>query len=276
MKYFLILLAGILVINTVNAQQQINTTSPYKTEFWTDAGIITGTVGLNVLGFYFIQNKDGKSLEEVNMLSEDDVWAVDRWVAGNYSEEADRISYIPFYSSFALPLTFLAGDETRENMGQISVLYVESMATAGALYTLSAGLIDRDRPLVYNRNVTNEERMESSAQRSFFAGHGAATAAATFFTAKVFHDYYPDSPLRPYVWGVAFAIPAYVGYLRIEAGKHFLTDTVLGLGVGAAAGILIPELHKKENTNLSFYPTYQQNLNGSGFDAKGVALSYRF
>ena len=46
------------------------------------------------------------------------------------------------------------------------------------------------------------------------------------FTAKVFNDFNPDSPARPFVWAGAVAVPAYVGYLRTKAGKHFLTDNI--------------------------------------------------
>lgn len=276
MKKILFTFLSLLIVTSIFAQDQVKSDSPYETKFWTDAPIIAGTVGLNVAGVMFIQNKEDLTDYQLSQRDKNDIWGIDRWAAGNYSLEADRVSYIPFYGSFALPIAFLAAGETRSNIGQISVMYVESMATAGAMFTITAGLVDKSRPLVYNPNVSKEERIEAGAQRSFFAGHVAATAAATFFTAKIFNDFYPDSPLKPYVWGAATAISGYVGYLRIEAGKHFLTDSVVGLVVGASAGILIPELHKKENKNLSLYPTYQQDVLGSGYDVQGLGLSYRF
>ena len=39
--------------------------------------------------------------------------------------------------------------------------------------------------------------------------------------------------------------PAVVGYYRMKGGKHFRTDVLAGIAVGAATGILIPELHKR-------------------------------
>ena len=66
----------------------------------------------------------------------------------------------------------------------------------------------------------------------------------SFLTAKMYHDFYPESDARPYVWASAALIPAITGYLRVRGGKHYLTDVLVGYGVGAAIGILVPQLHK--------------------------------
>ncbi len=250
--------------------------SPYKTSFWKDGAWIAGGVGLNALGFTLVQNKDELTPAEVMSLDRQDIWGIDRNAAGNYSQSADKASYIPFYASFVTPALFLLGDDERENFGQISVIFVETMATTGAFFTITAGLVEKSRPLVYNSNLPMEKRTEASAQRSFFAGHTAATAAATFFTAKVFQDFNPDSKAVPYVWAGAIAVPATVGYLRTKAGKHFLTDNVIGFGVGALCGILVPQIHKTGIEDLAFYPALDYNIGGTGVDAAGVGMNFRF
>lgn len=250
--------------------------SPYKTDLWKDGAWITAGVGLNVAGVLMIQNKKALTEAEVNALDKNDIWKIDRWAAGNYSQNADEISYIPFYMSMALPVAFLPSEEERNNFGQISVLFIETMATTGAIFTLTAGAVEKSRPLVYNESLPLEKRTDPDAQRSFFAGHTAATAAATFFAAKVFNDFHPNSRAIPYIWTTAAAIPALVGYLRIKSGKHFLTDNLIGLGIGAAAGILIPEIHKKGNENIELYPTASFNIHGTGMNSKGLAILYRF
>ena len=250
--------------------------SPYKTEFWKDGSWIVGSTALNVLGVITIQNKADLTDHELENLNEKDIWGINRGAAGNYSIEADELSYVPFYASFATPLLFLLGEDERKNFGQISVMFVETMATTGAIFTITAGTVQKSRPLVYNKNLPAEERKDSDAQRSFFAGHTAATAAASFFSAKVYQDFNPDSPAVPYVWAGAVAVPAYVGYLRTKAGKHFLTDNIIGFGIGAACGILVPEIHKIGNEKLDIYPTSQTNVMGTGLDTKGIALNYTF
>ncbi|MGB7784884.1 MAG: phosphatase PAP2 family protein [Salinimicrobium sp.] len=252
------------------SQQDISKDSPYELSWAKDATWVGTGLALNGLGFKLIQDMEPLSQEEVNALSKNDVPGIDRWLAGQYSARADDISYYPFYGSFAVPFVMMAVDKDyRSHAGQISVMFVESMATTGALFTISAATVKRSRPLTYNEDLSYEKRSEPGSRRAFFAGHTAATASATFFAAKIYNDFNPDSAARPYVWAVAAAIPAYVGYLRSKAGKHFLTDNIVGYAIGALSGILIPELHKKKNERFSFYPSY-------GREYKGLTLQYEF
>ncbi|MXV51219.1 phosphatase PAP2 family protein [Pedobacter sp. HMF7647] len=236
-------------------QAQSQTESPYKTSWKVDAPIIGAGVGLSVLGVSFIKNKDGLTEQQVNSVSKSDVNGTDRFIAGNYSTSADKASYYPFYASFAMPVALLLNKNEGSKAGQIVALYIETMAITGALYSNSAGLINRNRPFVYSDNAPMDKKTSAGARRSFYAGHTAATAAATFFAAKVFQDFNPDSKAKPYVWAAAAIVPASVAYLRSKAGMHFLTDNLLGYALGAGAGILVPQLHKKTNkTNLTLTP----------------------
>jgi len=271
---FLFLLGIFFCFNSAVAQDA--NTSPYKTDLVKDGIFVTAGIGLNVLGLSFVQNKDALTIDQLNAKSKNDIWKIDRWAAGNYSEKANSDSYIPLYASFVLPFALMINEDERHHAGQISVLFVETMATTGALFTMSAGLIEKSRPLVYNTDLPEDKRIEKDEQRSFFAGHTAATAAATFFAAKVYNDFHPDSNLKPLIWGVAAAIPASVGYMRIKAGKHFLTDNLIGYAVGAASGILIPELHKRKNDNLKIYPAMGVNPGGLNSNYQGLGMNYTF
>jgi hypothetical protein len=134
------------------------------------------------------------------------------------------------------------------------VMYLETMALSNTLFTTTISQVTRFRPLVYDSDG-NPDRTKQHSTNSFYAGHTSNTAAATFFVAKIFHDYNPDSRLRPVIWGTAAAIPAAVGYFRLKAGKHFLSDNIVGYMVGAGCGILVPQLHKKKDgSGLSVIP----------------------
>jgi len=276
MKYILTLFTVVFACNSLVFGQ---TSSPYKTRFAVDAPIIAAGVGLSGYGLYRISEKDPMTEAQVLALSKDNVNKFDRPYAGNYDENAKKISDFPFYGSFITPIALMFDKDIRDNAGQMMVLYVETMAITGALFTMTNGFAERRRPLVYGEFNANgepiegapmDERTRKNAKNSFYAGHTAATASATFFVAKVFHDYNPDSPWRPVVWGAAAAVPAGVGYLRLKAGKHFLSDNILGYAIGAGVGILVPQLHKKSNgTGLSVMPV-------SDFEYNGVALTYTF
>lgn len=248
----------------------------YKITWKADAPVTGAGLGLTVLGLHFVQNKDYLDSAQLAGKMRSDIPGFDRGNAGFYSESANDNSYYPFFAGFAMPVIFMVADKTeRHQAGKIFVMYTESLAITSALYTLSAGLVDRSRPLVYRDedgdiNAPYEKRVSKNSQRSFYAGHVAATASASFFAAKVFNDLHPDSKLKPYVWAVSAALPVVTAYYRYEAGQHFLSDCILGYVIGAGTGILVPQLHKNKNFNrVSISPAMWQK-------AKGVTIAYNF
>lgn len=273
MKYIFCLVFSLLSLQIVNAQ---NPTSPYEWK-WKQDGIWTGAaLAGSGLGFYFIVNKDAITENDLQRVvdGKNDINFIDRWAVGKSSETASKISDIPFYLSFAAPFVLFFDDEVNDNGGQVFGLFLESMATTGALYSITAGLVNKSRPYVYDENTSLNRRLNASGQRSFFSGHTAVTATATFFVAKVYQDFNPNSPGIPYVWAGAITLPAIVGALRIEAGQHFLTDVLLGYAVGAGIGYFVPELHKKNNKSLSLLPVNSVDFRGDNY--QGISLKYKF
>lgn len=269
-KALLVFFATTLFVLNSNAQSD----SPYEWKWvrdgiWTGAGIVGSGYGL-----LLIQEKDDITEAKLNSLNKEDINFLDRWVAGNSSETANGRSDVPFAISFATPLVLLFDDEINDHTGQVLGLYLESMATTGAMYAITAGLVNRSRPYVYDEENDLDRRLSNNGQRSFYSGHVAAAATATFFTAKVYSDFNPDANGKFWIWTGAAAIPATVGYFRLMAGQHFLTDVILGYGLGAAVGILVPEIHKVKSDRLSFYPT--GGTNNLGIQYNGLALNYRF
>ncbi|WP_018476781.1 phosphatase PAP2 family protein [Pontibacter roseus] len=270
-KYLILIWCLTFMAGAAEAQSD----SPYKTSFKVDAPITVAGMGLSYYGLTLMQDKNGLTEEEVISLNRKDVNSFDRFSAGYDSESAKKASDFPFYGSFALPFTLLLNENVKGHAGQVLGLYVQTMAVTGALFTMTNGLNPRIRPLVYSADVDVSEKMRANARNSFYAGHTSAAAGASFFFAKVFHDFNPDSPARPYVWAAAAAIPASVGYFRLKAGKHFLSDNLLGYAVGAATGILVPQLHKKNNnTGLSLSPAIIPTMDGTA--SQGANLSYTF
>ena len=278
MRTFVIVL--LLVINLQQTFSQTIDTSknpPYEWD-WTRDGIWTGSaIAATGLGFYFIQNKDGLTDAELQaeVARKDDIIGIDRWVAGNSSETASKISDIPFILSFAAPFILYFDDEVNDNGGLVFGIFLETMATSGAVYTITAGLVDKSRPYVYDENYDYDRRVRAGAQRSFFSGHTLMTATATFFVAKVYQDFNPGSPGIPYVYAGAALLPATVGFLRMEAGQHFFTDVLIGYTLGALTGYFVPHLHKKrEHKELSVLPV--NSIDFQGREYTGLSLRYKF
>jgi membrane-associated phospholipid phosphatase len=265
-----------LAAEPLSAQQRTTAHQKvYKTS-WTDGAISAAGIGISYWGLTIMNQKEPLSQEYLDWIRDNQQAAVaniptfDRWSAGYYNGRASTLSDLPFYGSFAMPLVLAAATpDTRRDFWQIGLLYLETMSIAGSVYTQVIGNVDRNRPLVYNTDPDNDSREDRKAQNSFFAGHTFATASASFFAAKVFNDYYPNSRAKPFVWAGAALMPATVGYLRLKAGKHFLSDNLLGYGLGAGIGFLVPQLHKiSRNENFSMLPV------SGHYD--GLLVQYRF
>ena len=172
---------------------------------------------------------------------------IDRNVVYNWSPSARKTSDILLRSSpliqIALPL--IAGKESRSQMGVTYLIVLEGMAATYAVTEVTKLLARRKRPYVYGQSSFDGNMFTKNSQKSFFSGHSSNTASNYFLAAKMFNDFYPDSNAKTAIWATAAIIPAITAWNRVRAGKHFFTDVIVGYVVGAAVGILIPELHRR-------------------------------
>lgn len=192
------------VCTTIFAQQS---TSPYQWN-WTRDGIWTSTaLGTSTYGLHLIKTKDDITQQELDEIIKDkgNINFLDKWVAGNNSDSARNTSDIPFVTAFVTPLFLLIDDDINDHSFQIMGLYLETIATTGAIYTITAGLANRTRPYVYSDTASEFKKLSKNGQRSFYSGHVAATTTATFFAAKVYQDFHPNSKALPYIWAGAAA-----------------------------------------------------------------------
>jgi hypothetical protein len=238
-----------------------------------DIPITLISAGWSGYAFTQIYSKEDTPEQTIRNLKKSDINGFDRWGAYVYSEKADKISDFPFYIAMPLPLTLLGDHKIRQDALRIGFLYLEAMSVTGLLYTGSTYLVDRYRPLAYNDKVPMGERLEGGARNSFFAGHVALVGTSTFFVAKVYSDYHPDSKVLKHIfYGTAIAATGATAYLRHKAAKHFPSDIALGLAVGTLSGILVPHLHKNKlikNPALSITPFTTGK-------SQGLAMVYKF
>ncbi|WP_046245749.1 phosphatase PAP2 family protein [Hymenobacter terrenus] len=247
--------------------------SPYRTDLLKDGAITAGLTAVSVTGLYLVQQKKGLNETELAALNKNDVPRFDRFSAGWYSARAQTTSDILCYGAAmtAAPGLLALNANIRGRYGQVLGLYLQTMLATDALFTMTVGTIYRYRPYLYGTEG-GRSRSGKVATNSFFAGHTAHSATATFFAAKVFHDFNPDSPAQPYVWGAAALLPAAVAYYRLEAGKHFLSDNIVGYTLGATVGIVVPQLHKVAGrAGVSLLPMQGLNVNGHAYS--GLLLS---
>jgi membrane-associated phospholipid phosphatase len=220
---------------------------PYRLSKRTDGltyGANAALVGWNA---YAATQHRGLSEFELATLGSPQAVGWDRVALNRWDESAGKRSDYALFAAFGTAgLTALAHTHADRRFGDAVVLGSMWFQTNLSTLMLSDAVknsVRRNRPFVYYDGAPLAERMEADARKSFFSGHASLTACNTFFAAKVWSDMHPDSRWAPVVWSAAALVPAYVACQRVEAGKHYPSDVVIGTVVGAAVGYLIPTIH---------------------------------
>ncbi len=249
-----------------------NKTSNLKTEIYTtnykwEIPVTAVAAGITLYNFSRISKKSNPTEQQLDVLSRNNVNAIDRWSMHPYSKSLDQLSYIPLYIAIPLPLLFLTDSRMRKDFLTLSYLYIETLASTGLLYSTAVNLTNRFRPFTYYSDAPQNLALEGNAKKSFFGGHVALVATSTFFMARVYADYYPESPLKWVFYGTAGALTTTTAFLRNYAGMHFLSDVLVGAGVGMLSGILIPGLHLEKRGKPNHLSIIPVGLNGPGLIA---------
>ena len=239
--------------------------SPYHLNWQKETSVLVAGSLTAGLGLYYRSKTPILQIDEIELLDKSSINSFDRVAIDNYSSAADRWSDVFWGGSHLIPLLYLTNKNSKSDFGKIGALYGEAFLLNASVTGLIKYTARRSRPFVYNPIVDIEKKLSRTARTAFLSGHTSMTATSCFFVAKVYSDYFPNSSWKPYIWTGAAIIPALTGYLRIKAGKHYPTDTIAGYALGAAVGVLVPQLHKNQNDRLTAF--------GGG---SGVVLRWRF
>lgn len=263
----LFICAAILPID-LSAQEENE--KVYKLDPWIDGGIIAGTLVLSKLAIDAQNEQPLLSEEEVFALDPMDVNAFDR---GVIFQNPDQLAQGRTNSDRALNATtalifLLALDKkARHHWLEGLVMYVEAMTVNASVQGWVAYGTNRYRPIAYMEDANVGQRTDSRNKNSFYSGHTSSAATSSFFVAKMFSDLHPELGNKKYwLFAAALIPPAVVGGFRIAGAKHFYTDVMIGMAMGAATGILIPHFHKLTgNNNMTLVPIVQPDVLGMHF-----------
>jgi membrane-associated phospholipid phosphatase len=230
-----------------------------------DIPVITVGCAWSAFAFPKIYSKDPSTEEEILNLDKKNIPSFDRWAAGKTNKDADKNSNYFMYGSLPLPFALFFDKDIRQDAGRVSLMYLEAFAITGLIYSGSVYFVDRYRPETYNTSLPVGDRTGGNNKDAFIAGHPATVATATFFSAKVYSDYHPESNFKYVLYGVAVAATGTTVYMRHIAGKHFPSDLFCGVTVGTLSGILVPQFHKNKeikDRKLGFVPFSNGSMHG--------------
>jgi hypothetical protein len=262
MKYLFCLSAAIILCapafgnspDSVKAEKHYHVNRP----------IVGAIIAAGLFSDYFaisrIKGKANISDEELHAINPDILNSMDRW--GLQQNPADRDRYKQYSDIGQIPVILLPcllafDKKISKDWWDLLLMYAEGHTITFTMYNyspLGPTFQNKYRPMAYYSEFTNSERESGNNRNSFYSGHVASCAYSTFFMAKVYCDYHPDMGCGKYLWYTAAAVPPLVmSYLRVKALDHFPSDDAVGLALGAAIGIIIPQLHKVSfNKDVSF------------------------
>jgi membrane-associated phospholipid phosphatase len=268
----------VIFFNTALLSQYKNNDSarhPYKVNYWVSGGIALAGGLANYLGIPKIIDKQEITAAELSALNRNNVGGFDRWALNQDASKADmynKDAAIVLTTSVTIPIILGFDKYIKKDWSKMLVMYLETISIVSNIYTntiIGPTSQNRFRPVTYYDILPVSERNDGNNRNSFYSGHVASTAAASFFMAKVYSDYHPELGGKKYLLYAAAAIPpVLIGYFRVKGLRHFPSDALVGLGIGAAVGILIPEIHRIKFKNKDLTVGLATEGGSAGFGLK--------
>ncbi|MEP7234415.1 MAG: phosphatase PAP2 family protein [Ignavibacteriota bacterium] len=237
----------------------------YHVNFWKSIAVTLGTE-LAILAVNTVPNHTAPEITdaEFNTLQsptgKDQLNAIDRLSLKLGKPSVDYTWIAVDFQTLcaAAPLTLLFGEKYRKNWDDIVLMMAEMNAINMFTFQFSPFgpfFQRRYRPITYYA-ITPEERQKEKVgnnRASFYSGHTSAATASLYFMAKIYCDYNPQ--IRGWdkigIFALASVPPMIMGYLRVIALRHFISDVLVGGIVGGTIGILVPELHRIAGKDFS-------------------------
>lgn len=186
------------------------------------------------------------------------------------------VSDVPFFLLMFGPSVLdigvaVAGVRGRPDVaGQLLGMNLMTYGVAALLsYTVSAATA-RQRPLaVYCRDNPNYDAGcgDAAAENtSFFSGHVAAAFAGAGSTCA-HHQHLPiyGEPWDTLTCATTLVMATSIAVLRLMTDNHYLSDVLVGAGVGIGAGYALPVLLHYQHAVIGNHVTIAPQPMGSGF-----------
>jgi membrane-associated phospholipid phosphatase len=276
-KFIILVFFCLCLVEQVYAQSPASDSlfHPYRVNYWVSGSICGVGVVTNYLGIPRVLGKENVSLSELQVLNKGVINSIDSWALKQDPSKVDAFENYSDYTlavSLALPGFLMFDKHIRRDWSDALLMYMETMTITTNIFEwsfLGPSFQNKFRPITYYDQLTYDQRNSGSYRNSFYSGHVATLAASTFFMAKVYSDYNPGIGNNKYLmYGAATIPPLILGYCRVRALKHFPSDVMAGVTIGALVGIIVPELHRLQDKNISL------GLYSSS-EAAGIAITWQ-
>jgi membrane-associated phospholipid phosphatase len=233
--------------------------SPYEVNVPLDVGITLGAMILGGMPRLFAK----ETVRPWCGLSCDpaDVNPIDRTVIGYHSDVALQFSNVGFFGSMLLPFAFGAIDRGTSSpvdgttgMLKDDLVLLETLSIVLVTNNVFSFIIRRPRPMVYDKNLTDEERLEPNNIFSYPSGHTAVAFGMATAYSRIYMQRHPGSGWVAPLWIGGYALAGMTGVLRTFSGDHFWTDVISGAATGIGLGLLVPWMHRRDAATADAEP----------------------
>lgn len=175
------------------------------------------------------------------------IFLLDRPTFRHHWRGADEASDVLLVTMLAGPFAYAGAraglddrlDQPLDTFGRSAAVSFQALGAVALATGILKLIVRRPRPLTYDPAFSREERFDGDARLSFPSGHTSIAFGSATLLAVMAHEEIADPSLKAAVIASGFGAASAVGYLRIAARKHFLTDVLAGAALGAGVAGLV-------------------------------------
>lgn len=147
---------------------------------------------------------------------------------------SDLVAYamIPTLTFLALGLSAVVSGQKQQIPRDLKVLF-KTLLISGAFNQMAKRGFKRPRPYVSRHPELYDD--PSDANASFFSGHTTLAYSLVFGAARIAQA--RGYKAQNYIWAMGLPLASFVGYARVAAEKHYLSDVAVGAIFGACMGL---------------------------------------
>ncbi|WP_116125066.1 phosphatase PAP2 family protein [Lewinella sp. IMCC34183] len=178
----------------------------------------------------------------------DEINPVDRLGYTTRDERAGNLADFGLYGGPTLPLLLSFDPVGRSHYPTVLLIWLQTMLLNFSLSSLIKNTANRPRPYVYTADWHPEQLLTRKDRAAFLSGHAANAAAGSVLFASLLEVY--DRPLAPYGRILAVGVAGLTAFLRVKAGKHWITDAAAGVLLGGAVAGAVVRMHGRGGSGL--------------------------
>ena len=165
---------------------------------------------------------------------------IDRWVVRRDSRAAGTGSNVVLVGMVAGGVVASLSGMPAERARGSAAMLANTFAFTSLATAWTKALVHRSRPILYTAQAPSAAG-DRDNRRSFPSGHTAtAFALATSYAVMAHRQHLPHATRNDIL---LFSGAATVGALRVESGRHFVTDVLGGAVLGAGIGWLTAKVY---------------------------------